>query len=238
VESSESCDSESSTEPEEDVVVGEDGNLEDGLNFEWYRDQNRQRSTQHKHQVSYKENLSDDDGIKRSRKRAKGSGSSPAANNIKNLNCRVGDLRAGSGEMPEHNHREQLHTWDIWRVHARRAGLDSTRAHLLVASCHVGVDEEGFQEKRAREMVHEDDLVAMMLSPESRTPKRSRPERLSTTTLGHMGGLVQSFGGGYFLKKGNLVILMLKLRVFLTFLSFRVTCCAHVVFFIQNDGTN
>jgi hypothetical protein len=40
VESSESCDSESSTEPEEDVVVGEDGNLEDGLNFEWYRNQN------------------------------------------------------------------------------------------------------------------------------------------------------------------------------------------------------
>jgi len=48
VESSESCDSESSIEPEEDVVVGEDGNLEDGLNFEWYRDQNWRRSTQHK----------------------------------------------------------------------------------------------------------------------------------------------------------------------------------------------
>jgi hypothetical protein len=31
-----------------------------------------------------------------------------------NLSRRVGDLRVGSGEMPEHNHREQLHTWDIW----------------------------------------------------------------------------------------------------------------------------
>lgn len=86
------------------------------LTFEWYRDQNQRRSTQHKQQVSYKENLSDDDGIKRSRKRAKGSGSSPTANDIKkgeNLSRRVSDLRAGSGEMPEHNHREQLHTLDI-----------------------------------------------------------------------------------------------------------------------------
>jgi len=212
VESSESCDSESSTEPEEDVVVGEDGNLEDGLNFEWYRDQNRQRSTQHKQQVSYKENLSDDDGIKRSRKRAKGSGSLHAANNIKNLNCRVDNLRAGFGEMPEHNHREQLHTWDISRVHARRAGLDSTRAHLLVASCHVGVDEEGFQDKRAREMVHEDDLVATTLSPESRTPEGSRPERPSTTTLGHIGGLVQSFGGGFFSQEGKFSNFNVKIK--------------------------
>jgi len=47
-ESSENCDLESSTKPKEDVVVGEDGNLEDGLNFEWYRDQNWRRSTQHK----------------------------------------------------------------------------------------------------------------------------------------------------------------------------------------------
>jgi len=43
VESNENCDSESSIEPEEDVVVGEDSNLDNGLNFEWYRDQNRQR---------------------------------------------------------------------------------------------------------------------------------------------------------------------------------------------------
>jgi hypothetical protein len=116
VEFTESCDSESSIEPEKDMVVAEDCNLEDGLNFEWYRDQNQRRSTQHKQQVSYKENLIDDDGIKRSRKRAKGSGSLPAANDIKkgeNLSRRVNDLRAGSGEMPEHNHREQLHTWDI-----------------------------------------------------------------------------------------------------------------------------
>jgi hypothetical protein len=43
VESNENCDSESSTKPEEDVVVGEDNNLDNGLNFEWYRDQNRRR---------------------------------------------------------------------------------------------------------------------------------------------------------------------------------------------------
>jgi len=42
----------------------------------------------------------------------------------------------------------------------------------------------------------------------------------------------------FFLKKGNLVILMLKLRVFSTFLSLNVMCAAHVVFSFQNDGTN
>ncbi|KAE8076886.1 hypothetical protein FH972_015508 [Carpinus fangiana] len=75
VESSESCDSDSSSESEEDVV-GEDGNLQDGQNFECYRDQNRRRSMRHKQQVSYKENLSDDDDTMSNRKRAKGSGSS------------------------------------------------------------------------------------------------------------------------------------------------------------------
>jgi hypothetical protein len=63
------------------------------------------------------------------------------------------------------------------------------------------VDGEGFQDKRAREMVHEDDLVATMLSPESRIPERSRPEHPSATTLGHVGGLVRSSSGGFFLKR-------------------------------------
>lgn len=36
VESTESCDSETSIEPEKDVVVAKDGNLEDGQTFEWF----------------------------------------------------------------------------------------------------------------------------------------------------------------------------------------------------------
>jgi hypothetical protein len=84
---------------------------------------------------------------------------------------------------------------------------------------------------------HNDDLVATTLSLKRRTPKRSLSECPSVTTLGHVGGLVRSFGGGFFLKKGNSVILMLKLRAFANFLSLRVACRAHVVFSIQNDGT-
>jgi hypothetical protein len=108
VESSESCDSESSTEPEEDVVVGEDGNLQDGQNFECYRDQNRRRSTRHKQQVSYMENLSDDDGIKSSRKRAKGSGSSSAtgvengdASKVNNLSDLAADVKHDLKEVKQ-----------------------------------------------------------------------------------------------------------------------------------------
>lgn len=109
VESSESCDSESSTEPEEDVVVGEDGNLQDGQNFECYRDQNRRRSVRHKQQVSYKENLSDDDdNMSCSRKRAKGSGSSSAtggengeASKANNLSDLAADVKHDMKEVKQ-----------------------------------------------------------------------------------------------------------------------------------------
>ncbi|KAG7996155.1 hypothetical protein I3843_01G145300 [Carya illinoinensis] len=65
VESSESCDSNSST----------DGNLSNVCNG----DQNPRRSTRNRQQVTYQENLSDDDEIISSRKRAKGSESSCAS---------------------------------------------------------------------------------------------------------------------------------------------------------------
>lgn len=77
VESSDSCESETSTDSE-DVVVDNDGSLQGAQNLECYRDLNPRRSARHKQQVSYKENLSDDDANISSRKRAKGSGSTCA----------------------------------------------------------------------------------------------------------------------------------------------------------------
>ncbi|XP_040996237.1 uncharacterized protein LOC121242447 [Juglans microcarpa x Juglans regia] len=67
VESSESCDSNSST----------DGNLSNVCNG----DQNPRRSTRNKQQVTYQENLSDDDEIISSRKRAKGMSKKETADN-------------------------------------------------------------------------------------------------------------------------------------------------------------
>ncbi|XP_061989469.1 uncharacterized protein LOC133708034 [Rosa rugosa] len=71
VEASESSDSESSADSEEDVVVDTDG-----VHQGYYGEQPR-RSARSKQQVSYKENLSDDDDIPIS-KRGKRSGSSCA----------------------------------------------------------------------------------------------------------------------------------------------------------------
>ncbi|KAK9287713.1 hypothetical protein L1049_016152 [Liquidambar formosana] len=69
--------SESSTESEEDAVIEEDGNLRAGKNFGFYRDEYPRRSTRHKHQVSYDENLSDND--ERPSKKVKASGLSCAS---------------------------------------------------------------------------------------------------------------------------------------------------------------
>ncbi|BFG15199.1 hypothetical protein CerSpe_014730 [Prunus speciosa] len=76
IESSESSDSESSSESEEDMVI-DDAVLQAGLKSGIYGEQQPRRSSRHKQQVSYKENLSDDDGIPPS-KREKRSGSSCA----------------------------------------------------------------------------------------------------------------------------------------------------------------
>jgi len=91
------------------------------------------------------------------------------------------------------------------------------KEHHLVASCHVGVDGEGFQDKRVREMVHENDLVATTLSLESRTPERSRLERSSTTTLGHVKGLLRSFGGGFFSQERQFSNFNVKTKVICEF---------------------
>uniref|UniRef100_A0A2N9EJR0 J domain-containing protein n=1 Tax=Fagus sylvatica TaxID=28930 RepID=A0A2N9EJR0_FAGSY len=71
-ESSESFDTKSSTESEGDIAVDNDGQK-----FGCDRDQNPRRSSRHKQQVSYKENLSDDDAVS-SRKKAKRSESAGA----------------------------------------------------------------------------------------------------------------------------------------------------------------
>uniref|UniRef100_A0A2P2MY67 J domain-containing protein n=1 Tax=Rhizophora mucronata TaxID=61149 RepID=A0A2P2MY67_RHIMU len=60
VESSESCDSESSADTEEDMLIDEDGDFKAKRNFDSYGDCLR-RSDRHRQPVSYKENVSDDD---------------------------------------------------------------------------------------------------------------------------------------------------------------------------------
>ncbi|KAF7846903.1 hypothetical protein BT93_L3607, partial [Corymbia citriodora subsp. variegata] len=70
VESSESCDSGSSSESDEDSVICEDGNFQDIQNVGCLGKQSLRRSTRQKQQVSYKENISDDEDtnpVKRSK---------------------------------------------------------------------------------------------------------------------------------------------------------------------------
>ncbi|KAL5785320.1 hypothetical protein ACOSQ2_007712 [Xanthoceras sorbifolium] len=76
VESSGSCDTESSSDSEVDMKVDENGDFKGGQNFGCYADQYPRRSNRRKQQVSYQENLSDDDYLVNRPKRAKGSGSS------------------------------------------------------------------------------------------------------------------------------------------------------------------
>ncbi|XP_062108565.1 uncharacterized protein LOC133819358 [Humulus lupulus] len=63
--------SESSTDSEEDMSIDENGDLQSEPNTGFSGEQNPRRSSRHKQQVSYKENLSDDDGYVNP-KRAKG----------------------------------------------------------------------------------------------------------------------------------------------------------------------
>ncbi|KAJ4722265.1 DnaJ domain containing protein [Melia azedarach] len=80
VESSESCNTESSTESEVDMAVDASGDFQGGENFGRNTDQYPRRSSRCKQQVSYNENLSDDDLLSHP-KRAKGGGSSCATEN-------------------------------------------------------------------------------------------------------------------------------------------------------------
>lgn len=82
---SESSASENSSESEEDTMVDEHGDVLVGHTSGSSRDQHRRRSSRHKQHVSYKENLSDDDGMPSS-KRAKGNGSF-FANKVENADA-------------------------------------------------------------------------------------------------------------------------------------------------------
>lgn len=77
VESSESCDTGSSSDTEE-LVMEEDDDLPAKQNSGRYAEQYPRRSNRHKQHVSYSENVSDDDNLMSPRKRAKGNGSSSA----------------------------------------------------------------------------------------------------------------------------------------------------------------
>lgn len=74
-ESSESSDSESSSESDQDAVIDENGDVQGVHNYGYFGEQNPRRSSRHKQQVSYKENLSDDDDFVSPPKKSKDSGS-------------------------------------------------------------------------------------------------------------------------------------------------------------------
>ncbi|KAH7513264.1 hypothetical protein FEM48_Zijuj12G0178800 [Ziziphus jujuba var. spinosa] len=80
VESSESSDSdsESSAETEEAMEIDENGDIKGVQNFGYFGEQNPRRSSRRKQQVSYKENLSDDDDFVSPSKKPNGTGSSHA----------------------------------------------------------------------------------------------------------------------------------------------------------------
>ncbi|KAE8726356.1 50S ribosomal protein L3-2 [Hibiscus syriacus] len=106
VESSESCDSESSIESEEDVVIDVDDEVLSGKKVDSQVPQNVRRSGRHKQHVSYKENLSDEEDTINPAKKAKGSGShfateemadedKPVHKNQAKEEKKATDLRAG-----------------------------------------------------------------------------------------------------------------------------------------------
>ncbi|KAK8585797.1 hypothetical protein V6N13_050768 [Hibiscus sabdariffa] len=74
VESSESCDSESSIESEEDVVIDDNGEVLSGKKVDSQVPENVRRSGRHKQHVSYNENLSDEENTVNRAKKVKGNG--------------------------------------------------------------------------------------------------------------------------------------------------------------------
>ncbi|XP_059632655.1 uncharacterized protein LOC132275231 [Cornus florida] len=76
-ESSESCNTESSSDSEDDTVIDEDGDPLAGQKEGYSGEQHRRRSNRSKRDISYNETLSDDDNFVISSKRAKYSGSFP-----------------------------------------------------------------------------------------------------------------------------------------------------------------
>ncbi|KAK6265477.1 hypothetical protein QUC31_016314 [Theobroma cacao] len=105
IESSESCDSESSSESEEDVVIDDNGDVLAGKNFDRQVEQNLRRSGRRKQHVSYKENLSDEEDVVSPPKKAKGSGS-PCANEegeemLKDDKSKLNNQSGVAGEVKE-----------------------------------------------------------------------------------------------------------------------------------------
>ncbi|GKV39049.1 hypothetical protein SLEP1_g46878 [Rubroshorea leprosula] len=77
VASSESCHTQSSSRSEDDILIDERSNVQAGKDVKCPRE-NLRRSGRHKQEVSYRENLSDDEDLVNPPKRAKGSSSSNA----------------------------------------------------------------------------------------------------------------------------------------------------------------
>ncbi|CAK9145506.1 unnamed protein product [Ilex paraguariensis] len=78
VDSSDSCNTGSSTDSEEGIVMEEDGDHLAGQNFAYGGEVHPRRSTRSKKQVSYNQNISDDDDMVTPSKRVKSSGCSHA----------------------------------------------------------------------------------------------------------------------------------------------------------------
>ncbi|GKV39043.1 hypothetical protein SLEP1_g46872 [Rubroshorea leprosula] len=77
VECRESCHTQSSSGSEDDILIDERSNVQAGKDVKCPRE-NLRRSVRHKQEVSYRENLSDDEDLVNPPKRAKGSSSSNA----------------------------------------------------------------------------------------------------------------------------------------------------------------
>ncbi|GLT99218.1 hypothetical protein SLE2022_166710 [Rubroshorea leprosula] len=77
LECCESCHTESSSGSEDDILIDERSNVQAGKDVKCPRE-NLRRSVRHKQEVSYRENLSDDEDLVNPPKRAKGSSSSNA----------------------------------------------------------------------------------------------------------------------------------------------------------------
>ncbi|KAF8394498.1 hypothetical protein HHK36_020708 [Tetracentron sinense] len=110
VESSDSCHSESSTDIEEDDVIEEGSGLPAGSNSGFTGGRYPRRSARQKQNISYKENLSDDDDFVSPPKRSRGSGSSSSTEDSKEASLEQQafetDKPAGFADIVEEDMKE------------------------------------------------------------------------------------------------------------------------------------
>ncbi|XP_022740699.1 uncharacterized protein LOC111292534 [Durio zibethinus] len=140
VESSESCDSESSSESEENMVIDDNGDVLAGKKFDSQVEQNVRRSGRCKQHVSYKENLSDEEDIVSPPKKAKESGS----------NCATEE----SEEMPKEDESKQKNQSGLaGEVKEDKKAVDHSEGKSFEVSLANGKKNigKGFEKETAKE---------------------------------------------------------------------------------------